>query len=192
MADENWNLRSTGARQRISDEEIRAILNASESSNDLFSGDDDVDIDMDYIPEVESDHGDYEDIGEGEDFENDIEISGNQSNFQSKSKDIVWHTTPSPYSLSRSLSENIIHGCMGVTSYAIHRISNITDSSNICFTSAMKQVMIKFTNMEGKRVYKDSYVEFVVAELDAYLGVLLLIVAGQRNRVILIVDYHNI
>ncbi|XP_067644568.1 uncharacterized protein [Eurosta solidaginis] len=64
MADENWNLRSTGARQRISDEEIRAILNASESSNDLFSGDDDVDIDMDYIPEVESDHGDYEDIGE--------------------------------------------------------------------------------------------------------------------------------
>lgn len=100
-----------------------------------------------------------------------LEISRNRFEYFSKDKDIIWYTTPSrDNTLSRASAENIIRGCMGVTSFAVQRISNIIDTFSLCLTDTMKKNIIRFSNMEGRRVYKDNYIEIDDIEFDAYLG----------------------
>lgn len=98
----------------------------------------------------------------------------NGTEFYDKDQLIKWTTVPPLQCLSRAGSENILHTKPGVTSYAIHRISKIRDTFDLCLTEAMKRDIVHYSNLQGSAVF-ENFQTIDDIEFDAYLGVLILI-----------------
>lgn len=56
-------------------------------------------------------------------------------------------------------AENIITNRPGITSYAATQIDvdNVRTAFDVCFTLQMTKTVIKHTNQEGRRVYKEDW-----------------------------------
>ncbi|GAU91859.1 hypothetical protein RvY_04037 [Ramazzottius varieornatus] len=65
-------------------------------------------------------------------------------------------------------------GQLGVTPSARSRVVTLMDTFNLFFTPQVKDLIIRFTNEEGKTQYGDGWVKLDPVVLDAYLGILLL------------------
>lgn len=90
----------------------------------------------------------------------------------SKNGTVEWARWPVDSGKTRTV--NKMNGEGGVTAQARSQVSEMTDSFGLFLTSAAKDLIIHFTNQEGKARYKDKRDPLDVVELDAYLGILLL------------------
>ncbi|XP_029900733.1 piggyBac transposable element-derived protein 4-like [Myripristis murdjan] len=69
---------------------------------------------------------------------------------------------------------NVIKMTPGITRFAMTRVSDIKSCFDLFLPWSIKKIIIDMTNLEGKRVHKDTWHDIDVAHLDAYIGIVLL------------------
>ncbi|XP_017479435.1 PREDICTED: piggyBac transposable element-derived protein 4-like [Rhagoletis zephyria] len=159
-------------QNRLTESQIQQIIDDDEDIDECSEvGDEDY-----IVEEFEFDVSSDEYIESG-DEESIVPVVENESSipvYYSKDRDIEWSTEPVGHNSARTRVENITHGRQGVTAYAVHRISNIKESFDLCFTAQMKRMVIQFTNIEGNKKIGERYNQIDEIELDAFLGILIL------------------
>ncbi|XP_039956362.1 uncharacterized protein LOC120772052 [Bactrocera tryoni] len=139
------------------------------------------DVDIDEYSDVEDDENVLEEFSDGESSEEYIAsedkksiAEGNISNIPvnfSKDKVIEWSTEPTATNNIRTRRKIcIIRRQPGVTVYAVHRISNIKESFDLCFPQQIKKIIIEFTNIEGAKKIAEKYKPIDEMELDGFFG----------------------
>jgi len=147
-----------GARY-LFEEDVVTLLNASDSEEDI-SEEENHTSDDSIHPTSESDC----DTSDSED---------DRDNVQSKERKITWSAEPFPQH-GRTSSANIIKLTPGPTRYAISRIDDIRSSFQVIMNNNLSDIVLKMTNIEGRRVYGDNWENLDAITLEAYIGILLL------------------
>lgn len=154
------------------DEPIDCLYDSEEDIEDL-------DIDEDFVPDaLENDCSSDYGIDDGND-ENNVEdlhinmASCNHSTFVSKDRTVTWKTVM-PNIYGRSRAENIIPERVGITRFAMLRIRYIKDAFELCFTKVMRKMIVDNTNLEGSRIFGDSWSNIDDVTIQAYIGILIL------------------
>jgi len=147
-----------GARYLI-EEGVVTLLNASDSEEDISEEENHTSNDSIH-PTSESDC----DTSDSEDDRDDV---------QSKDRKITWSAEHFPQH-GRTSSANIIKLTPGPTRYAISRIDDIRSSFQVIMNNNLSDIVLKMTNVEGRRVYGDNWENLDAITLEAYIGILLL------------------
>lgn len=184
------NINDMARPRYLTDEELVAILNASddEEEDDDFS-----DIDENFLPdesielienESDSDFEDEDEDGEGEEeraTSNESEDEIVDPLFVSKDG-TVWKTEPVQNQAGRLRNENVITLRPGTTRYARTRVDEIKDAFLLFFPPPIENIIVKWSNEYAKTKYGDKYMEIDSNLLYAYIAVLIL--AGVYRCVI--------
>ncbi|XP_049323545.1 piggyBac transposable element-derived protein 4-like [Astyanax mexicanus] len=93
--------------------------------------------------------------------------------FKSKKGDISWLSSP-PQTQARAPMENILRMTPGPTRYAVSHAQDIKSTFELFFPRPIQSILLEMTNMEGRRVFGDSWTEMDKTQLDAHMGLLLL------------------
>ncbi|XP_038128076.1 piggyBac transposable element-derived protein 4-like [Cyprinodon tularosa] len=91
----------------------------------------------------------------------------------SKNGKIIWSLSPLKQQ-GRHSASNIIKMVPGPTRYAVSHVDDIKSSFKLFITPSIKNIVLGMTNLEGKRVYGDSWKDLDVVDLEAYIGLLIL------------------
>jgi hypothetical protein len=70
--------------------------------------------------------------------------------------------------------QNVMKTHPGPTAYATRHGNTISDAFELFVTPHMMDIVLKMSNIEGKKVFADSWIEITEVELKAYVGLLLL------------------
>jgi len=146
--------------------ELEELLFASDSDDNCVSEVED------HLSEFESETDESDE--NNEDHRKASECQGDDY-IISKNGSIYWKSSP-PSQQGRLSSANVISLKPGPTRYAISRINDIKSSFCLYFKHNIIALIIKMSNIEGKAIYGDQWIELTEIEFSAYLGVLL--VAG--------------
>ncbi|XP_048874855.1 piggyBac transposable element-derived protein 4-like [Brienomyrus brachyistius] len=92
---------------------------------------------------------------------------------KSEIENICWSSVP-PDVHGRTAAEKI-RKTPGITRFAVTRVSDIKTCFDLFMPLSLKKVIIAMTNLEGKKVYSDMWHDIDEEQLDAYIGVLLLL-----------------
>ena len=71
-------------------------------------------------------------------------------------------------------SANIIKFAPSPTRYAVSMIDDIRSSFQVIMNNNLSDIVLKMTNIEGRRVYGDNWENLDAVTLEAYIGILLL------------------
>ncbi|XP_071315182.1 piggyBac transposable element-derived protein 4-like [Trachinotus anak] len=137
-------------------------------------------------PEIEEDVSEVED---NTDFDPDFEETDQSTDgegeapeeqapeetFQSKSGHLLWSSSPQDRG-RRARVENIIKLTPGPTRYVTSHVDDIKSSFHLFLPESIEGIILEMTNLEGKRVFGDTWREIDLVDLQAYIG--LLIFAG--------------
>lgn len=147
-------------RRCLSESEIAKLMEASDS-------------DVDDISEYEN-HTSSEE-NEKSDSEDNVAIQCNQDvqHIQSKDGKINWSLASLPLA-GRLNSANVIKTAPGVTRYSTSRIKDVQSAFEIVFNSTIQNEIIRMTNAEGEKVFKEKWKTLDVTSFQAYVGLLLL------------------
>lgn len=145
-----------------------------ESWDESDAADDSASDSEDYVPDVDEQisHSSSNESDESEEEELDAPIEAN-SFISSKDKTVMW-STELPCTIGRPCAENIIRGRVGITYYASTRIASIRDTFDVCFPETLRKIIIKYTNVEGLRVYRNDWKDIDDVSLQSYFGLLIL------------------
>ncbi len=143
-------------------------------------------------PEIEEDVSEVED---NTDFDPDFEETDQSTDgegeapeeqapeetFQSKSGHLLWSSSPQDRG-SRARVENIIKMMPGPTRYATSRVDDIKSSFQLFLPESIEGIILEMTNLEGKRVFEDTWREIDLVDLQAYMGLLILAGVYRSNN----------
>ena len=133
-------------------------------------------------PEIEEDVSEVEDNTDFDpDFEETDQLTDGEGEapeeqapeetFQSKSGHLLWSSSPQDRG-SRARVENIIKMTPGPTRYATSRVDDIKSSFQLFLPESIEGIILEMTNLEGKRVFGDTWREIDLVDLQAYIGLL--------------------
>uniref|UniRef100_A0A8C6M6Z2 PiggyBac transposable element-derived protein domain-containing protein n=1 Tax=Nothobranchius furzeri TaxID=105023 RepID=A0A8C6M6Z2_NOTFU len=91
----------------------------------------------------------------------------------SKNGKITWPLAPRQQQ-GRLNAPNLIKMVPVPTRYAISHTEDIKSSFGLFITPSIENIVVGTTNLEGKRVYGDSWKDLDVVDLEAYIGLLIL------------------
>ncbi|CAM4571666.1 unnamed protein product [Leuciscus chuanchicus] len=94
--------------------------------------------------------------------------------YASKNGEIVWTAAGPTQTPGRAPAEHVMKMTPGPTRYACSRVDNIRSAFELFFPEETQKTLIDMTNLEGKRVYGESWKEVDWVDLQAYIGLLLL------------------
>ena len=139
--------------------------------------------DPDYEPDQQS--TDQEEAPEGEEAEEEApegeeaeeeapegeEPQGEEPEvtFQSKNGNLLWHSSPQERG-GRVREENIVRMTPGPTRYAISRVDEIKSSFQLFLPESIERIVLDMTNLEGRRVFGDTWKELDQADLLNSMG----------------------
>ncbi|XP_068164525.1 piggyBac transposable element-derived protein 4-like isoform X2 [Antennarius striatus] len=129
-------------------------------------------------PEIEEDVSEVEDdidfhaCFEETDQSTDGEEEAHEETFWSKTGHLLWSSSPQN-GLSRAKMKSI-KMTPGPTHYAISRVDDIKSSFLLFLPDTIEGIILEMTNLEGKRVFGDTWKEIDQVELQAYVGLLIL------------------
>ncbi|XP_024151020.1 piggyBac transposable element-derived protein 4-like [Oryzias melastigma] len=83
--------------------------------------------------------------------------------------------------LGRARVENIIKMTPGPTRYAASRVDDIKSSFQLFLPESIEGIILEMTNLEGKRVFGDTWREIDLVDLQAYIGLLILAGVYRSN-----------
>ena len=156
---------------------IRKLLSdeSDDSDNDILpdgDGSDEV---------LQSDDEDEEDVvltqesgtSSGEDQDDDGVVSFKKT-MRSKDGLVQWSTQPTRQSQGRRTEMNIVRSAFGPTRYAIRNVDTASSAFKLLFKRSVCDAILKWTNDEGKLVYREKWQDLQQDELDRFLGILIL------------------
>lgn len=153
------------ARKILSDAELEYL---AEHLSDISDIEDDASEEEDHI----SEDSDYQ-LESDDDFDIVDQTAAIPQSVQSKDGTINWMLNAFPRQ-GRAISANIIKVAPGPTRYCIARVQDIKSAFQLLLNSTLENIIIKMTNIEGRRVYGDDWEELDDITLQAYIGLLLL------------------
>ncbi|KAJ8384204.1 hypothetical protein AAFF_G00207520 [Aldrovandia affinis] len=111
--------------------------------------------------------------------EEDPEEESPEVTFPSKDGNLLWYST----SLDRRARANkIVSMTPGPTRYAVSRVDDIKSSFQLFLTESIEKTILAVTNLEGERVFGDKWRELDRADLQAYMGLLILAGVYRSNH----------
>ncbi|XP_070773707.1 piggyBac transposable element-derived protein 4-like [Enoplosus armatus] len=146
----------------------------------------DHDSDQEERSQVESEEALEEEVSE---VEEDTEYNPEEEDpaevvvsFWSKNGNFSWMSSP-PERRGQLPSETVIRMTPGPTRYVISRVDDIKSCFQLFLTDSMVTIVMNMTNLEGRRVYGDTWKEVDPVNIEAYVGVLILCgVYRSRNE----------
>ncbi|KAL3983487.1 M-phase phosphoprotein 8 [Sarotherodon galilaeus] len=142
-------------------------------------------------PEIEEDVSELED---NTDFDPDFEDSDQSTDgegeardeqapeetFQSKSGHLLWSSSTQ----GRGSSARVENTKMtpGPTRYATSRVDDIKSSFQLFLPESIEGIILEMTNLEGKRVFGETWREIDLVDLQAYIGLLILAGVYRSNN----------
>lgn len=151
----------------MNNSEIEDMLNALSDEEEICSEFED---NLEYVETYESSSED----------EIDVEATAAMT---SKAGGIRYFKQPLANSQGRARSENIISMTPGLTRYSSSRITHEEVSSfQLFFPPPVVNIILKYTNNEGKCVFGDDWTEVDDTEMFAYIGTLLLAGVFRSNN----------
>ena len=135
------------AKRVLSDEQLEALVNASDSEENI-SEEENHTSDDNIHPSSEAD--DISDIDTSNDNVQALQL------IQSKDKNITWSLEPFSQT-GRASSANIRKLTPGPIRYAIARVSDIKSSFQVMMNDNIQSIVVEMNNIEGRRVYGDSW-----------------------------------
>ncbi|KAG1968704.1 hypothetical protein F2P79_003453 [Pimephales promelas] len=107
------------------------------------------------------------------DEDSEVEDPG-VATYASKNGEIVWTATAPDQTPGRAAAENIMKMTPGPTRYACSRVQDARSAFELFLPEKIQKKLIDMTNLEGKRVFEESWNEVDWVDLQAYIGLLLL------------------
>ncbi|XP_067234874.1 piggyBac transposable element-derived protein 4-like [Chanodichthys erythropterus] len=95
-------------------------------------------------------------------------------NFLSKNGEILWSLSPSPQTPGRARAEEIIRKTPGPTRYACSRAEDIKSTFELYFPRSIQNILVRMTNLEGRRVFRDQWSDIDWMTMEAFIGLLIL------------------
>ncbi|KAG8232219.1 hypothetical protein J437_LFUL011963 [Ladona fulva] len=143
----------------IPENELVVLLNASDSEEEVSE------------EENHTSDDSFQRTSESDSYTSDSDIE--RYNVQSEDKKITWSEKPFPQH-GRASCANILKSTPGPTRYAICRVDNVRSSFEIILNTNLKDIVLKMSNIEGRRVYGDNWEDLDIITFDAYISILLL------------------
>uniref|UniRef100_A0A3Q3L0N4 Nucleolin n=1 Tax=Mastacembelus armatus TaxID=205130 RepID=A0A3Q3L0N4_9TELE len=123
---------------------------------------------------------DFEETDQSTDGEGEGEAPEEQEPFQSKSGHLLWSSSPQDRR-SRARVKNI-KITPGPTRYATSRVDDIKSSFQLFLPESIEGIIVEMTNLEGKRVFGDTWRKIDLVDLQAYIGLLILAGVYRSNN----------
>ena len=101
--------------------------------------------------------------------------------FQSKDGNLLWYSSPQDRG-GRARGENIIRMTPGPTRYATSRVDDIKSSFQLFLPESIVEIILAMTNLEGGRVFADTWKALDRVDLKAYMGLLILAGVHRSNN----------
>ncbi|KAK0154776.1 hypothetical protein N1851_002909 [Merluccius polli] len=114
--------------------------------------------------------------GEGAPGEDTPEVT-----FQSKDGNLLWYSPPQERG-GRARGENIIRMTPGSTRYATSHVDDIKSSFQLFLPESIMEIILPMTNLEGGRVFADTWKALDQVDLQAYMGLLILSGVHRSNN----------
>lgn len=156
------------ARRGLSEEELENILANTSDSDEASEEEDHTSEDSNYEPESEDDVLDNDPLINT----SKQEVQPVQS-VQSKDGTVTWMLDSFPPQ-GRATSANIIKAAPGPTRYCTTRVTDIKSVFQLILNNSLENIIIKMTNIEGRRVFGDHWQGLDETTLQAFIGLLLL------------------
>uniref|UniRef100_A0A672L2B3 PiggyBac transposable element-derived protein domain-containing protein n=1 Tax=Sinocyclocheilus grahami TaxID=75366 RepID=A0A672L2B3_SINGR len=95
--------------------------------------------------------------------------------YESKNRNILWTPAPPPPEQRERLpAHRIIKMTPGPTRLACANAEDIRSTFELFFPDDIKPILIEMTNLEGKRVFRDTWKDLDWTDLQAFFGLLIL------------------
>ncbi|XP_062409077.1 piggyBac transposable element-derived protein 4-like [Sardina pilchardus] len=178
-------------RKRFSVTEVLTqVLDESDIEEDVSEIEDHIEVhnedDLDYHPGSEKEDEDEDEDEDEEEIDPPVPpivspiapvppiVSQPQAmTLLSKNKTLTWSVSP-PVQQGRLGAANVIRMIPGPTRYAVSRVQDIKSTFELFITPAIQNIILQMTNLEGSRVYGDSWEVLDLTHLQAYIGLLIL------------------
>ncbi|KAJ3615045.1 hypothetical protein NHX12_018613, partial [Muraenolepis orangiensis] len=98
--------------------------------------------------------------------------------FQSKDGNLLWYSSTQDRG-GRARVENIARMTPGPTRYATSRVDDIKSSFQL---KSIVEIILEMTNLEGRRVFADTWKALDQVDLQAYMGLLVLAGVYRSNN----------
>ena len=92
--------------------------------------------------------------------------------FQSKDGNLLWYSFTQERG-GRARVENIVRMTPGPTRYATSGVDDIKSSFQLFLPESIVRIILEMTNLEGRRVYVDTWKVLDQEDLTAYMGLLI-------------------
>ena len=140
-------------------------------------------------PDFDPDHHETEQSTYGEEEAPEEEAPGEEApvedtpevTFQSKDGNLLWYSSPQDRG-GRTRGENIIRMSPGPTRYATSRVDDIKSSFQLFLPESIVEIILAMTNLEGGRVFADTWKALDQVDLQAYMGLLILAGVHRSNN----------
>ncbi|XP_053271933.1 piggyBac transposable element-derived protein 4-like [Pleuronectes platessa] len=140
-------------------------------------------------PYFDPDHHETEQSTNGEEEAPEEEAPGEEApvedtpevTFQSKDGNLLWYSSPQDRG-GRTRGENIIRMSPGPTRYATSRVDDIKSSFQLFLPESIVEIILAMTNLEGGRVFADTWKALDQVDLQAYMGLLILAGVHRSNN----------
>ncbi|XP_061878322.1 piggyBac transposable element-derived protein 4-like [Entelurus aequoreus] len=152
-------------------------FSVQEVLDQVFSEEVDIEENVSEIEDNVVEDPDYGASSSDEDETLDAEVPVNTGTpadiFLSKNGKLSW--SPAPRQRQGRLSAgNVIKMVPGPTRYAISRVQDIKSAFELLMTPSIENHVLLMTNLEGSRVFGDSWKPIDAIDLQAYIGLLIL------------------
>ncbi|XP_056155945.1 piggyBac transposable element-derived protein 4-like [Lampris incognitus] len=128
--------------------------------------------DVEYVPEHDEDTSD-EEVG--------LDEREQQEVFMSRNGKMAWSKIPYE-TKGRAQAQNIIRMTPGPTRFAVSYVQDIKTAFGLFIPQSIQTILIEMRNLEGRRVFGNSWKEIDKTYLDVYFGLLLLAGMYRSNN----------
>ena len=86
----------------------------------------------------------------------------------------VWYKQPVKQPSGRLTAANVMHGTPGPTRFAVRNVDSPVAAFQLFMRNPLLKEILKWTNIEGSRVYSAAFKEITYEELSCFLGLSIL------------------
>ncbi|XP_056092518.1 piggyBac transposable element-derived protein 4-like [Rhinichthys klamathensis goyatoka] len=117
-------------------------------------------------------------IGTDEETTDEEDADGEQDTYMSKNGSICWTSSPPP----AKHSQTALQMRPGITRYACSHAEDIKSTFELFLTEEIQSIVLRMTNVEGRRVYANEWTDLDLADIQAYIGVVILAGVYRSNN----------
>ncbi|XP_052463478.1 piggyBac transposable element-derived protein 4-like [Carassius gibelio] len=148
-------------------EEERDLDGEAELDLELFDEASETEDNTEFDPDYHS--------SDGEESEEESEVTAEtEAAYQSKNGKILWTPAPLPQKQQVRFPAHHIKRTPGPTRLACVNAEDIRSTFELFFPDDIKQILIEMTNLEGKRVFRDTWKDLDWTDMQAFFGLLIL------------------